>query len=85
MEFVLDGMADLVVAVYADSTAEEMVASGMQEVTGSGSTTAQVTITGDIPAVYTVKVFLLDENDHTPLCAAKEYAGTVPVLRFQKA
>lgn len=69
VEFVLDGTADLVVAVYTDSDAEEMVASGTVEVTGNGNTTAQVAITGDIPETYTVKAFLLDMTEHTALSA----------------
>lgn len=68
VEFVADQTADLVVAIYTDDTAEEMVASGTVEVSGSGGNgAAKVTITGEIPETYTVKAFLLDKKEHTPL------------------
>ena len=68
VEFVADQTADLVVAIYTDDTAEEMVASGTVEVSGSGGNgAAKVTITGEIPETYTVKAFLLDKKEHAPL------------------
>lgn len=68
VEFVADQTADLVVAIYTDDTAEEMVASGTVEVSGDGGNgAAKVTITGEIPETYTVKAFLLDKKEHAPL------------------
>ncbi len=71
VQFVLDGTADLMVAIYTDSTEEEMVASGTTEVSGSADNgAAQVSIVGDIPETYTIKAFLLDKTDHSPLSSA---------------
>ena len=71
VRYVLDGTADLMVAIYTDSTEEEMVASGTVEVSGSADNgAAQVSIVGDIPETYTIKAFLLDKNDHSPLSSA---------------
>ena len=71
VKFVLDGTADLMVAIYTDSTEEEMVASGTTEVSGSADNgAAQVSIVGDIPETYTIKAFLLDKTDHSPLSSA---------------
>ena len=68
VEFVTDEAADLVVAVYADSAAEEMVASGTEKVSGDGGNgSSKVAITGDIPEYYTVKAYLLRQSDHSPL------------------
>lgn len=68
VEFVADQTSDLVVAIYTDDTAEEMVASGTVEVSGSGGNgAAKVMITGEIPETYTVKAFLLDKKEHAPL------------------
>lgn len=68
VEFVTDKAADLVVAVYTDSDAEEMVASGTAEVSGSGGNdSVSVAIQGEIPEYYTVKAFLLNKNTHEPL------------------
>lgn len=68
VEFVTDKAADLVVAVYTDSDAEEMVASGTAEVSGSGGNDlVSVAIQGEIPEYYTVKAFLLNKNTHEPL------------------
>lgn len=68
VEFVTDKAADLVVAVYTDSNAEEMVASGTAEVSGSGGNdSVSVAIQGEIPEYYTVKAFLLNKNTHEPL------------------
>lgn len=71
VQFVLDGTADLMVAIYTDSTEEEMVASGTTEVSGNADNgAAQVSIVGDIPETYTIKAFLLDKTDHSPLSSA---------------
>lgn len=71
VQYVLDGTADLMVAIYTDSTEEEMVASGTVEVSGNADNgAAQVSIVGDIPETYTIKAFLLDKNDHAPLSSA---------------
>ena len=71
VQYVLDGTADLMVAIYTDSTEEEMVASGTTEVSGSADNgAAQVSIVGDIPETYTIKAFLLDKTDHSPLSSA---------------
>lgn len=71
VQFVLDGTADLMVAIYTDGTEEEMVASGTTEVSGSADNgAAQVFIVGDIPETYTIKAFLLDKTDHSPLSSA---------------
>lgn len=70
VEFVADRAADLVVAVYTDSTAEEMTASGTTAVlAGSGNGTEQVGLIGEIPEYYTVKAYLLDPATHEPLSA----------------
>ena len=71
VQFVLDGTADLMVAIYTDSTEEELVASGTTEVSGNADNgAAQVSIVGDIPETYTIKAFLLDKTDHSPLSSA---------------
>ena len=71
VQYVLDGTADLIVAIYTDGTEEEMVASGTTEVSGNADNgVAQVSIVGDIPETYTIKAFLLDKTDHSPLSSA---------------
>lgn len=71
VQYVLDGTADLMVAIYTDGTEEEMVASGTTEVSGNADNgAAQVSIVGDIPETYTIKAFLLDKTDHSPLSSA---------------
>ena len=71
VQYVLDGTADLMVTIYTDSTEEELVASGTTEVSGSADNgAAQVSIVGDIPETYTIKAFLLDKTDHSPLSSA---------------
>ncbi len=71
VQYVLDGTADLMVAIYTDGTEEKMVASGTTEVSGSADNgAAQVSIVGDIPETYTIKAFLLDKTDHSPLSSA---------------
>lgn len=71
VQYVLDGTADLMVAIYTDGTEEEMVASGTTEVSGNADNgAAQVSVVGDIPETYTIKAFLLDKTDHSPLSSA---------------
>ena len=75
VKFVLDETADLVVAVYADSTEEEMVASGTVEVScDGGNGEKDVVLTGTIPETYTIKAYLLRKADHAPL--SKTYVNT---------
>lgn len=75
VKFVLDETADLVVAVYTDSTEEEMVASGTVEVSGDGGNGEKdVVLTGTIPETYTIKAYLLRKADHAPL--SKTYVNT---------
>ena len=70
VEFVADQAADLVVAVYTDSSAEEMTASGTTAVlAGSANGTETVSLIGAIPEYYTVKAYLLDPATHEPLSA----------------
>ena len=74
VEFVAAETADLVVAIYTDDDAQEMVASGTVEVqptaTNTGSTTVEVALTGTIPSYFTAKGYLLDKAEHAPLSAA---------------
>ena len=87
VQFVLDGTADLMVAIYTDSTEEEMVASGTTEVSGSADNgAAQVSIVGDIPETYTIKAFLLDKTDHSPLSSAyTDVSHTQVIVDLDKA
>ena len=75
VEYVSTTDADIVVSIYTDDSAEEMVASGTAYapamVENTGSSTATVAISGTIPEYYTVKCYLLDTAEHAPLC--KEY------------
>lgn len=81
VQFVLDGTADLMVAIYTDSTEEEMVASGTTEVSGNADNgAAQVAIVGDIPETYTIKAFLVDKTDHSPLSSAYTDASHTQVM-----
>lgn len=74
VEFVAAETADLVVAIYTDDNAQEMVASGTVEVqattANTGSTTVVVPLTGTIPNYFTAKGYLLDKAEHAPLSAA---------------
>lgn len=74
VEFVAAETADLVVAIYTDDDAQEMVASGTVEVqptaANTGSTTVVVPLTGTIPTYFTAKGYLLDKAEHAPLSAA---------------
>lgn len=87
VQYVLDGTADLMVAIYTDSTEEEMVASGTTEVSGSADNgAAQVSIVGDIPETYTIKAFLLDKTDHSPLSSAyTDVSHTQVIVDLDKA
>lgn len=79
VKYVAEEDAELVVAVYADSTEEEQIASGSVPVVATGddagSATATVAIVGEIPEHYTVKGFLLDRAEHAPLC--EEYTNAM--------
>ena len=74
VEFVAAETADLVVAIYTDDDAQEMVASGTVEVqptaANTGSTTVVVPLTGTIPNYFTAKGYLLDKAEHAPLSSA---------------
>lgn len=79
VKYVAEEDAELVVAVYADSTEEEQIASGSVPVVATGddagSATTTVAIVGEIPEHYTVKGFLLDRAEHAPLC--EEYTNAM--------
>ncbi len=87
VQYVLDGTADLMVAIYTDGTEEEMVASGTTEVSGNADNgAAQVSIVGDIPETYTIKAFLLDKTDHSPLSSAyTDVSHTQEIIDLDKA
>ena len=66
--------ANLVVGIYTDDSEQEMIASGTVAVQGNtASSIVEVPLSGEIPEHYTVKGFLLDKEDHAPLC--KEYTN----------
>ena len=69
--------ANLVVGIYTDDSEQEMIASGTVAVQATPDNTAssivEVPLSGEIPEHYTVKGFLLDKEDHAPLC--KEYTN----------
>ena len=71
VEYVAAEDADLVVGIYTDNSAEEMVASGTTSVLAtvetSSSSFATVNISGTIPEYYTVKCYLLNKTEHAPL------------------
>ena len=71
VEYVAAEDADLVVGIYTDNSAKEMVASGTTSVLAtdetSSSSFATVNIGGTIPEYYTVKCYLLDKTEHAPL------------------
>lgn len=79
VKYVTEEDAELVVAVYADSTEEEQIASGSVPVVATGddagSATTTVAVVGEIPEHYTVKGFLLDRAEHAPLC--EEYTNAM--------
>ena len=64
--------ANLVVGIYTDDSEQEMIASGTVAVRATPDNTAssivEVPLSGEIPEHYTVKGFLLDKEDHAPLC-----------------
>ena len=78
VEYVTTTDADIVVSIYTDDSAEEMVASGTiyapALIENTGSSTVTVDISGTIPEYYTVKCYLLDTAEHAPLC--KEYTDS---------
>ena len=78
VEYVTTTNANIVVSVYTDDSAEEMVASGTvyapAMIENTGSSTVTVDISGTIPEYYTVKCYLLDTAEHAPLC--KEYTDS---------
>lgn len=78
VEYVTTTNADIVVSIYTDDSAEEMVASGTiyapAMIENMGSSTVTVDISGTIPEYYTVKCYLLDTAEHAPLC--KEYTDS---------
>lgn len=71
VEYVAAEDADLVVSIYTDNSAEEMVASGTTSVLATDETSSSsfttVNISGTIPEYYTVKCYLLDKTEHAPL------------------
>ena len=71
VEYVAAEDADIVVGIYTDNSAEEMVASGTTSVLAtvetSSSSFATVNISGTVPEYYTVKCYLLDKTEHAPL------------------
>ena len=64
--------ANLVVGIYTDDSEQEMIASGTVVVQATPDNTAssivEVPLSGEVPEHYTVKGFLLDKEDHAPLC-----------------
>lgn len=72
VEYVAAEDADIVVALYTDDSEELMSASGTVDVfameENTGHSTVTVPLTGSIPASFIVKAFLLDKDDHAPLC-----------------
>ena len=65
------------VGIYTDDSEQEMIASGTVAVQATPDNTAssivEVPLSGEIPEHYTVKGFLLDKEDHAPLC--REYTN----------
>lgn len=72
VEYVAAEDADIVVALYTDDSEELMSASGTVDVfameENTGHSTVTVPLTGSIPASFIVKAFLLDKDEHAPLC-----------------
>lgn len=64
--------ANLVVGIYTDDSEQEMIAIGTVAVQATPDNTAssivEVPLSGEVPEHYTVKGFLLDKEDHAPLC-----------------
>lgn len=69
--------ANLVVGIYTDDSEQEMIASGTVAVQATPDNTAssivEVPLSGEVPEHYTMKGFLLDKEDHAPLC--REYTN----------
>lgn len=72
VEYVAAEDADIVVVLYTDDSEELMSASGTVDVfameENTGHSTVTVPLTGSIPASFIVKAFLLDKDEHAPLC-----------------
>lgn len=85
VEYVAEEDADIVVALYADSTADCMVASGTVGISATpenvNGSVASVPLTGSIPNSFLVKVFLLDRAEHAPLC--NEYTSSAYTKELQ--
>ncbi len=64
--------ANLVVGIYTDDSEQEMITSGTVAVQATpdnmASSIVEVPLSGEVPEHYTVKGFLLDKEDHAPLC-----------------
>lgn len=77
VKYIVKKDANLVVGIYTDDSEQEMIASGTVAVQATLDNTAssivEVPLSGEIPEHYTVKGFLLDKEDHAPLC--KEYTN----------
>lgn len=77
VKYIVKKDADLVVGIYTDDSEQEMIASGTVAVQATPDNTAssivEVPLSGEIPEHYTVKGFLLDKEDHAPLC--REYTN----------
>ena len=77
VKYIVKKDANLVVGIYTDDSEQEMIASGTVAVQATPDNTAssivEVPLSGEIPEHYTVKGFLLDKEDHAPLC--KEYTN----------
>lgn len=78
VEYIAVEDSDLVVAIYTDDSAEEMLASGttsvLATVENSSSSFTTVNISGMIPKYYTIKCYLLNKTEHAPL--SKVYTDT---------
>ena len=78
VRYVSEQDADLVVALYTDDSEMTMAASGTVDapamLDNTGSATATVTLIGSTPNSFKVKAFLLDKDEHAPLC--NEYASS---------
>lgn len=77
VKYIVKKDANLVVGIYTDDSEQEMIASGTVAVQATPDNTAssivEVPLSGEIPEHYTVKGFLLDKEDHAPLC--REYTN----------
>lgn len=77
VKYIVKKDANLVVGIYTDDSEQEMIASGTVAVQATPDNTAssivEVPLSGEIPEHYTVKGFLLDKENHAPLC--REYTN----------